>query len=211
MDAALQEMIEARAIEQLMIRYIDRVDANDPVGAAACFAEDGLGVYWGDYRGREAIAERLGEHPRRVHRDQSPPVERRAGHHRRLGDVAGVRLRVPSSGPAVATTSTTGGGGSTSCARSTGSGCSPVEKSSVWARWCPATPSATVATPATRAGCPSSRSADVRWGDTVAYWARWQGSACMVRFGDRDLTWAELDAACVVAGRVARRPRCRPR
>ena len=61
MDAALQEMIEARAIEQLMIRYIDRVDANDPAGAAACFAEDGLGVYWGDYIGREAIAERLGE------------------------------------------------------------------------------------------------------------------------------------------------------
>ena len=60
MDLALQEMVEARAIEQLMIRYIDRVDANDPVGAAACFAEDGLGVYWGDYRGREAIAERLG-------------------------------------------------------------------------------------------------------------------------------------------------------
>lgn len=61
MDAALQEMIEARAIEQLMIRYIDRVDANDPIGAAACFAEDGLGVYWGDYRGPEAIAERLAE------------------------------------------------------------------------------------------------------------------------------------------------------
>ncbi len=34
----------------------------------------------------------------------------------------------------------------------------------------------------------------MRWGDTVTYWARWQGSACMVRFGDRDLTWAELDA-----------------
>ncbi len=61
MDAALQEMIDARAIEQLMIRYIDRVDANDPVGAAACFAEDGLGIYWGDYRGREAIADRLEE------------------------------------------------------------------------------------------------------------------------------------------------------
>ena len=60
MDAALQEMLDARAIEQLMIRYIDRVDANDPVGAAECFAEDGLGIYWGDYRGREAIAERLG-------------------------------------------------------------------------------------------------------------------------------------------------------
>ena len=61
METALQEMIEARAIEQLMIRYIDRVDANDPAGVAACFAEGGLGVYWGDYIGREAIAERLGE------------------------------------------------------------------------------------------------------------------------------------------------------
>jgi uncharacterized protein (TIGR02246 family) len=59
MDEAVQELIEARAIEQLMIHYIDRIDANDPVGAAACFTEDGLGVYWGDYHGREAIAERL--------------------------------------------------------------------------------------------------------------------------------------------------------
>ena len=56
---AITELIEARAIEQLMIRYIDRIDANDPAGAAACFAEDGIGVYWGEYRGREAIAERL--------------------------------------------------------------------------------------------------------------------------------------------------------
>ncbi len=41
MEAALHEMLEARAIEQLMIRYIDRVDANDPAEAAACFADDG--------------------------------------------------------------------------------------------------------------------------------------------------------------------------
>lgn len=32
------------------------------------------------------------------------------------------------------------------------------------------------------------------WGDTVAYWARWQGDAVAIRFGERDLTWAELDA-----------------
>jgi hypothetical protein len=56
---ALQEMLEARAIEQLMIRYAERIDANDPVGAAACFAADGIGVYWGEYQGRAAIAERL--------------------------------------------------------------------------------------------------------------------------------------------------------
>jgi uncharacterized protein (TIGR02246 family) len=59
-DDVLAEQVEARAVEQLMIRYIDRVDANDPVGAAACFAEDGVGIYWGEYRGRDAIAERLG-------------------------------------------------------------------------------------------------------------------------------------------------------
>ena len=57
--ATIRELVEARAIEQLMIRYIDRIDANDPVGAAACFTDDGVGVYWGDYVGRAAIAERL--------------------------------------------------------------------------------------------------------------------------------------------------------
>jgi len=58
-DPALQELLDARAIEQLMIRYIDGIDASDPVGAAACFAPDGVGIDWGEYRGREAIAERL--------------------------------------------------------------------------------------------------------------------------------------------------------
>ena len=24
----------------------DPIDAHDPIGAAACFADDGLGVYW---------------------------------------------------------------------------------------------------------------------------------------------------------------------
>ena len=56
---ALRALLERDAIQRLMVRYADRIDANDPVGAAACFAPDGLGVYWGDYRGREAIAERL--------------------------------------------------------------------------------------------------------------------------------------------------------
>ena len=58
-DGALRELLERDAITRLMARYADRIDANDPVGAAACFAPDGIGVYWGDYRGREAIAERL--------------------------------------------------------------------------------------------------------------------------------------------------------
>ena len=56
---ALRTLLERDAITRLMVRYADRIDANDPAGAAACFAPDGLGVYWGDYRGREAIAERL--------------------------------------------------------------------------------------------------------------------------------------------------------
>ena len=56
---ALNELLERDAITRLMVRYADRIDANDPVGAASCFAPDGVGVYWGDYRGREAIAERL--------------------------------------------------------------------------------------------------------------------------------------------------------
>lgn len=58
-EAALAALLDREAITRLMSRYADRIDANDPEGAAACFAPDGLGVYWGDYRGREAIAERL--------------------------------------------------------------------------------------------------------------------------------------------------------
>ncbi len=56
MDKAIQELIDYRAIEQLMIRYAERIDANDPEGAAACFTEDGIGNYWKLYKGREAIA-----------------------------------------------------------------------------------------------------------------------------------------------------------
>ena len=58
-DGALRELLERDAITRLMSRYADRIDANDPAGAAACFAPEGVGVYWGDYCGREAIAERL--------------------------------------------------------------------------------------------------------------------------------------------------------
>jgi uncharacterized protein (TIGR02246 family) len=61
MDNALQELLDLRAIEQLMVRYADRIDANDPEGAATCFAEDGVGKYWGEYRGRKDIAARLGK------------------------------------------------------------------------------------------------------------------------------------------------------
>ena len=61
MDKAIKELLDLRAIEQLMIHYADRIDANDPEGAAACFAEDGIGKYWGDFRGRKEIAARLGK------------------------------------------------------------------------------------------------------------------------------------------------------
>ena len=40
------------------------------------------------------------------------------------------------------------------------------------------------------------------WGDTVGYWARWQGDAVAVRFGADDLDWATLDrrASSLAAG-----------
>ena len=56
MEKAVQELIDIHAIQQLMVRYADRIDANDPQGAAACFAEDGVGKYWGVYNGREEIS-----------------------------------------------------------------------------------------------------------------------------------------------------------
>ena len=59
MDKAIQELIDVRAIEQLMVRYAERVDANDPEGAAACFAEDGTGKYWGTFQGRKNISDVL--------------------------------------------------------------------------------------------------------------------------------------------------------
>ena len=55
----MNALYDKQAIYELMSRYADRIDANDPHGAAACFAEDGEGDYWGVYKGRAAIAERL--------------------------------------------------------------------------------------------------------------------------------------------------------
>jgi uncharacterized protein (TIGR02246 family) len=54
-----RELADKTAITALMAHYADRIDANDPVGAAACFTEDGVGVYWQDCVGPAAIAERL--------------------------------------------------------------------------------------------------------------------------------------------------------
>jgi len=61
LDNAIQMLIDERDIRRLMVHYADRIDANDPVGAADCFTPDGTGIYWGEYRGREAIAARLAE------------------------------------------------------------------------------------------------------------------------------------------------------
>lgn len=58
-DDRVRELLDAHDIEQLMIHYIDRIDANDPHGAAECFTSDGIGIYWGEYQGHAAIAERL--------------------------------------------------------------------------------------------------------------------------------------------------------
>lgn len=61
MDELIRTLIDERDIYRLMVQYADRVDANDPAGAAACFTHDGTGIYWGEYQGREAIASRLAE------------------------------------------------------------------------------------------------------------------------------------------------------
>jgi uncharacterized protein (TIGR02246 family) len=39
-DSRLQELLDSREIEQVFVRYFDRVDANDPDGASQCFSED---------------------------------------------------------------------------------------------------------------------------------------------------------------------------
>ena len=58
-QALISEMLDHFAIEKLMKHYAERIDAKDPAGAAACFTEDGIGNYWGEYKGRAAITERL--------------------------------------------------------------------------------------------------------------------------------------------------------
>ncbi len=59
MERAIQELLDIRAIEQLMVRYADHIDANNPEAAAACYAEDGIGTYWGVFKGRDEISGRL--------------------------------------------------------------------------------------------------------------------------------------------------------
>ena len=59
MEKIIQELLDIHAIEQLMVRYADRIDADDPEGAAACYTEDGIGKYWGTFQGRQEISEVL--------------------------------------------------------------------------------------------------------------------------------------------------------
>ena len=61
-NGALQELLDAREIEQVFVRYFDRVDANDPEGASMCFAEDvEFEIMIGKRKhGRERFARSLG-------------------------------------------------------------------------------------------------------------------------------------------------------
>ena len=60
--ATLQELLDARAIEQVFNRYFDRVDANDPEGASQSFSEDvTFEIMIGKRKqGRERFARSLG-------------------------------------------------------------------------------------------------------------------------------------------------------
>jgi uncharacterized protein (TIGR02246 family) len=58
----LRELLDAREIETLMIRYFDRIDALDPMGAVEVFAPDATADLMTGrvYEGREAIGRALG-------------------------------------------------------------------------------------------------------------------------------------------------------
>jgi uncharacterized protein (TIGR02246 family) len=59
-DAKLQTLLDKQEIYELMVRYTDRIDANDPEGAAACFTPDCIGVYGPICQGRKEVADFLG-------------------------------------------------------------------------------------------------------------------------------------------------------
>ena len=62
-DAAVRELVDARAIEHLMVRYFDAVDALDPFAAVEIFTDDIEGDFMTGkvYRGPRAIARALGK------------------------------------------------------------------------------------------------------------------------------------------------------
>ncbi len=61
-DPALDALLDARAVEQVVVAYFDRVDAADPEGAAALFAPDAtVEIMTGKVLvGRERFAHALG-------------------------------------------------------------------------------------------------------------------------------------------------------
>lgn len=62
MDSDLKRLLDERAVEQVFVRYFDRVDANDADGASLLFAEDvAAEIMTGKvYRGREWYRRALG-------------------------------------------------------------------------------------------------------------------------------------------------------
>jgi hypothetical protein len=62
MDDALRELVDARAIENLMIEYFDGVDRLDTYAAARVFSDDAVGDFMTGklYHGPEKIARALG-------------------------------------------------------------------------------------------------------------------------------------------------------
>lgn len=62
LDPSVQRVVDAYEIEQVFVRYFDRVDANDPEGASMQFAEDvEFEIMIGDRRkGRDRFARGLG-------------------------------------------------------------------------------------------------------------------------------------------------------
>ena len=73
MEAELQQLLDRRAIEDLMIEYFDRIDARDPFGAADLFIEDATAdlmtgkVYHGRARIGRALAKILVQYRRTSH------------------------------------------------------------------------------------------------------------------------------------------------
>ena len=62
-DAAVRELVDARVIEHLMVRYFDAVDALDPFAAVEIFTDDIEGDFMTGkvYRGPRAVARALGK------------------------------------------------------------------------------------------------------------------------------------------------------
>jgi hypothetical protein len=62
MTQALQDLVDARALEQVLIAYFERIDANDPEGASRLMADDvEVEIMIGKrFSGRDRFARRVG-------------------------------------------------------------------------------------------------------------------------------------------------------